>query len=260
MRVDVAVPSRASRVAMLLNSISDWARPSDAKLETLGEMDIGRAAALLLLLALLLFTPPGLRLVGSMVRPLSGGAVTVERLSGTFPNRLRAASVEIADAQGAWLRLTDIALDWSAFSALRNHIKVRDVTAARIAVLRRPVASEAEGGETPRIDVAHFRFGRIDIHAPVIGRQVALTAQGALEYTSRHQLSADVAASRLDNGDRYRIAGGIAQDVAQGAYRHPRKGPDGILGDLAGLPGLGRCKSASACRWRQNAPTPCPLR
>src|SRR5688572_9777009 len=198
----------------------------------------GAAATLLLLLGLLLFTPPGLRLVGSLVRPLSGGTVTVEQLSGTFPNRLRAASVEIADTQGAWLRLTDIALDWSAFSALRNHIEVRDVTAARITVLRRPVPSEAEDGETPRIDVAHFRFGRIDIHAPVIGRQTALTAEGALQYTSRHELSANVTASRLDNGDRYRIAGGIAQDVAQGGIAI-HEGPDGILGDLAGLPGLG---------------------
>jgi translocation and assembly module TamB len=198
----------------------------------------GAAGAALLLLALLLFTPPGLALVGRMVRPLTGGAVRIDHLSGTFPNRLRAASVEIADAQGVWLRLTDIALDWSAFSALRNHINVRDVTAARIAVLRRPIPSQSEGGETPRITVAHFRFARIVIQAPVIGRQAALTAQGALAYTSRHQLSADATASRLDNGDRYRIHGGIAQDVAQGSIAI-QEGADGILGDLAGLPGLG---------------------
>lgn len=198
----------------------------------------GVAGALLLLFAFLLFTPPGLSLVGRMVRPLTGGAVTVEQLSGTSPNRLRAASVEIADAQGVWLRLTGITLDWSAFSALRNHIKVRDVTAARIAVLRRHIPSDSQSGETPRIDVAHFRFARIDIQAPVIGRQVALTAQGALAYTSRHQLSADVTASRIDNSDRYRIDGGIAQDVAQGSIAI-QEGGDGILGDLAGLPGLG---------------------
>lgn len=198
----------------------------------------GVASALLLLLLLLLFTPPGLALVGRMVRPLTGGAVAVEQLSGTFPNRLRAASVEIADTQGVWLRLTGIALDWSAFSALRNHITVRDVTADRIAVLRRPIPSDSESSETPRIDVAHFRFTRIELHAPVIGRQVTLTAQGALAYTSRHQLSADVTLSRLDNGDRYRIDGGIAQDVAQGSIAI-QEGADGILGDLAGLPGLG---------------------
>lgn len=198
----------------------------------------GVAGALLLLLVLLLFTPPGLTLVGRMVRPLTGGAVTVEHLSGAFPNRLRAASVEIADAQGVWLRLTDIALDWSALSALRNRITVQQVTVARIAVLRRPVPSQSEGGETPRISVTHFRFGRIDIQAPVIGRQVALTAEGALGYTSLHQLSADVTASRLDNGDRYRITGGIAQDVAHGTVTI-QEGGDGILGDLAGLPGLG---------------------
>lgn len=198
----------------------------------------GAAGGVLLLLALLLFTSPGLTLVGRMAHPLTGGAVTVEGLSGTSPNRLRAASVEIADTQGVWLRITDVALNWSSLSALRNHIRVRDVTAARIAVLRRPIASDSEEGETPRITVAHFRFARIDIQAPVIGRQAALTAEGALAYTSRHQLSADVTASRLDNRDRYRIAGGIAQDVAQGSIAI-QEGADGILGDLAGLPGLG---------------------
>ena len=197
----------------------------------------GAAGAILLLLALLLFTPPGLALVGKMVRPLTSGTVTVGNLSGTFPNRLRAASVEISDSQGPWLHLTGITLDWSAFSALRNHIRVRNVTAAHIAVLRRPIPSESESGETPRIDIAHFRFTRIDIHAPVIGRQVALTAEGALAYTSRHQLSADITASRLDKDDRYRIAAGIAQDVARGSIAI-QEGADGILGDLAGLPGL----------------------
>ena len=199
---------------------------------------VGAAGGALLLFALLLFTPPGLALIGRMVHPLTGGAVTVEGLGGASPNRLSAASVEIADAQGAWLRLTNVTLDWSVFSALRDHIRVRDVTAERIAVLRRPIASDSEESETPRITVAHFRFTRIDIQTPVIGRQAALTAEGALAYTSRHQLSADVTASRLDNGDRYRIAGGIAQDVAQGRIAI-QEGADGILGDLAGLPGLG---------------------
>jgi translocation and assembly module TamB len=192
----------------------------------------------LLLLVLLLWSPPGLALVGRLVRPLSGGAVTVEGLSGFFPDRLRARAVTVSDAKSPWLRIENVSLDWSALAALRNHITVADVTAARAVLLRRPVPAATSGGTTPRIDVGHFSVARIDIAAPVIGHPVSLAAHGALHYVSRHQLQADLAISRLGNSDAYRVLGGIAEDVAQGDVT-VREGSDGILAKLLGLPGLG---------------------
>ena len=62
---------------------------------------LAAVGGLLLLLLLLLWTPPGLALVGRLVRPLSGGAVTVEGLSGFFPDRLHAKAVTISDAQNS---------------------------------------------------------------------------------------------------------------------------------------------------------------
>ncbi len=203
------------------------------------------AAALLLLLGLLFYTPPGLSLVARLVCVLSGGTVRITGLGGFFPNHLTAARVTVADSRGVWLAAEDIRLDWSALSAVFNHIDIDDVRAARIAVLRRPLPSTSQG-EGPGIDIAHLA-ARIDVAAALAGRAVSLSAEGRLRYLSLHDLSADLAIARLDNADRYRIDGGIVHDVARGRIAI-REGADGILGTLLGLPGLGPVNVAAEAR------------
>jgi translocation and assembly module TamB len=204
----------------------------------IGKWIAGGLGALALLVALLLYTPPGLTLVGRMISPLSGGAVRVEGLGGFFPNRLHAVRLTIADAGGVWLQIEQPSLRWSALSYVSNHIAVREISATRIAVLRRPIPSGAASGETPRLDIEKLSLPRIELAASVIGHAVGLSASGALHYTSIHQLQADLQIARAGNSDSYRMSGSIASDVAHGTVTI-REGDDGILGKLAGLPGLG---------------------
>ena len=75
----------------------------------------GSAAVLggaMLLLALLLFTPPGVALAGRLVAPLSGGAVRITALSGNWIGNVTASRVEVADDTGGWLRADQVALSW----------------------------------------------------------------------------------------------------------------------------------------------------
>ncbi|MCP5412620.1 MAG: translocation/assembly module TamB domain-containing protein [Alphaproteobacteria bacterium] len=195
------------------------------------------AGAVLLLLGLLFYTPPGLGLVARLVTPLSGGAVRVIGLGGFFPNHLTAARVTVADEQGVWLTVEDVDLHWSALSALFSHIAIDDARARRVAVLRRPVPSDSSG-ESPVIDIAHLSVPRIDLSAQAAGHAASVSAQGTLHYVSRHDLSADLTVARLDTDGAYRIDGGVIADVAHGRVTI-REGADGILGTLLGLPGLG---------------------
>ena len=198
---------------------------------------LGAAGGLFLLLGLLLFTSPGLAIVGTLVRPLTGGDVTVEGLSGSSPNHLQADAVIISDMQGPWLRIEKAALRWSALAALRNHIAIRDVTAARAVLLRRPVPSGRQS-EPTRFDIDHLTLPQMEIAPSVIGRPVTLAATGALHYLTLRQFNADLDVSRRGNRDHYRLAGGIDRDVAQGeAAIH--EGDDGFLAELLDLPGLG---------------------
>src|SRR5262245_8719378 len=114
---------------------------------------LGATGILVLALLFLLYTPPGLSLVGGLVAPLTSGQVRVSGLGGFFPGRLHATRVELADGKGVWLRVDDARLEWSALALLGNHVDVQRVSAARIAVLRRPLPSQEPGSETPRIDI-----------------------------------------------------------------------------------------------------------
>ncbi|HSM96209.1 MAG TPA: translocation/assembly module TamB domain-containing protein [Rhizomicrobium sp.] len=190
-----------------------------------------------LVLVSLLETVPGQSVVAWLITPLSGGSVTIEGLRGDLPNALRADTIEVRDAKGLWLRARNVSLDWSALAALNDHIAIRRVSASKIALLRMPV-SETSGGTAPRIDVGSLSISRIEIAEPVVGHPAVLTLSGSLHYLSRHQLSADVTVRQLDGGDRYRVAGNVTNDVANGAVAVSETGK-GILGALIGMPGLG---------------------
>jgi translocation and assembly module TamB len=194
--------------------------------------------AVVLALLLLFYTPPGLKIAGNLVAGLSGGAVRITGLSGLFPNHLRVARVEVADDQGVWLSIDQAALDWSALAMFSNHLAIDKVTADRVVVLRRPIPSGKSSGQGPRVDIAALELPRVEIGAPVIGHAAGLSASGAVHYSSRHDLNADLLVVRLGNADRYRIAGGITADIAHG-NASISEGADGILGKLVGLPGLG---------------------
>jgi translocation and assembly module TamB len=198
---------------------------------------LGAAGGLLLLLGLLLFTSPGLAIVGSLVRLLTGGDVTVEGLSGSSPNALQAELVVISDPQGPWLRIEKASLRWSALAALGNHIAIRDVTAARVVLLRRPAPSARESKPT-LFEIDRLSLPNVEIRPAVIGRPVTLGASGALHYLTLRQFAADLVISRRNRSDLYRIAGGIERDIARGNITI-REGEDGILAELMELPGLG---------------------
>jgi translocation and assembly module TamB len=192
---------------------------------------------LAVLLFLLLDTAPGLSVLASLITPLSGGEVTVHGLRGNVPNALHVDTLEVRDARGVWLRAENVSLHWSALAAIDNHIAVRQVSASKIVLLRMP-EPENTGGTTPQIDIDRLIVPRIEIDAPVVGHAAILMAKGSLHYLSWHQLSANLTVTQLDGNDRYRMTGGIRNDVATGTIAISENGK-GILGGLVGMPGLG---------------------
>jgi translocation and assembly module TamB len=199
---------------------------------------LGLFGTLALALLLLFYTPPGLLVMGRLIGQFSGGRVRVDGLAGVFPNRLRARRLDISDSRGTWLRAEQISLTWSALAMLRNHAAIDNVSVSRVTVLRRPIPSVRSEGQTPRVDIGHLSVSQIVLAPPVIGHAIALSAVGSLHYVSLHQLEADLLVLRIGSTDRYRIAGEIASDVIRGTVT-ASEGADGILGKLAGLPGLG---------------------
>jgi translocation and assembly module TamB len=196
----------------------------------------GTLGVITLALLVLMRTAPGHRAVEWLVARATGDTVRVTGLGGALPNHLKAARIELWDENGAWLRAQNIVLEWSAISAIFNHVSVRRVSASDVAVLRQPL-SDGSQTQTPRIDIDRLEFPRVALAAPIAGRPAQLSAQGRLAYVSRHDLSADLSITRAGSSDRYGIRGSITGDVAQGEAT-VSEGDDGILGALISLPGL----------------------
>ncbi len=77
----------------------------------------GIVAGLVVLLALILWTPPGHRLIEWVVDKATGGEVIVEGLGGALPGSATARKIELRDADGTWLRITDVQVAWSPLTA-----------------------------------------------------------------------------------------------------------------------------------------------
>ena len=201
----------------------------------------------------LLYTPPGHSIIASLIGDLSGGKVRIAGLRGNLPGAMHADSLEIADADGVWLRAEGLSLDWSAFQVLQNRYHITRITSGRVIVLRRP-RQETSTGENPQIDIDAVSLPRIEIAKAVIGRAALLGAQGAAHYTSLKKFSADLTVSRLDSNDRYRVNGGIDDAVATGTLSI-FEGPKGILGALLGFPGFAPINASATAGGSRTANT-----
>jgi translocation and assembly module TamB len=205
-----------------------------------------RAAAALIALPLALAalvlvggnTAPGRPIVARLVGIVSGGELKVFGLSGRFPDRLRAARMDIRDRQGVWARIADLRIDWSPLALLHGTVRIDRLRAARVAVLRRPVLAGGATALPMPVAIAALRVDRLDLAAPVAGAPAALGLAGHLRLVTFERGRIALAARRLDRPGYYRLAGAFAPTALalDLAVAEPERG---LVAALAGLPDLG---------------------
>jgi translocation and assembly module TamB len=100
----------------------------------------GLVAALVLAFAGLQ-TGPGQRALASLV---SSKDLEISGLSGFFPTDLQVAQVKLSDRDGAWLTVDDARLSWSFASLFSGRVRIDEVAARHIEVLRPPAPSETK--------------------------------------------------------------------------------------------------------------------
>jgi translocation and assembly module TamB len=136
-------------------------------------------AVLVLLLLVGANTPPGQTLIARLAPRLTGGLVTIEGLSGRFPDRLNAARLSLHDDKGIWATVDDLNLDWYPLRLLTGDIAVHRIAATKIAVLRSPESSGSSSGLQFAIDIDALHVGRLDIAPAVTGAAVSLALDGS---------------------------------------------------------------------------------
>ena len=100
---------------------------------------VGGLLVALVALFVLLQTPPGLRTVAHLV---SSNDLTVSGLGGFIPTDLQVKRVELHDKQGVWLSIDDARVRWSFASLFSGRVRVEELRAAKIDVVRPPLPSE----------------------------------------------------------------------------------------------------------------------
>ncbi|MDI2113333.1 translocation/assembly module TamB domain-containing protein [Commensalibacter nepenthis] len=90
-------------------------------------------------------TQKGQNYLASKIGELTNHTVIVSGLSGSFPNHLRVATIELQDPQkGVWLSLKQTELDWSLLALLSKEIHVDRLYAKEINVYDLPSPTEPE--------------------------------------------------------------------------------------------------------------------
>lgn len=210
---------------------------------------VGGLIVALVGLFVLLQTPPGLRTIASLV---SSSDLTVSGLGGFIPTDVQVKRVELRDKQGVWLSLDDARVRWSFASLFSGRVRVEELRAAKIDVVRPPAPSEEKASSSSSssfgipvgVDLRAFSVDDLHIGAALGGVDSQwklagsglLTADGSASHLKLDMDRTDGPTARLaaDLGfslDRFSVDGQItAEESTKG----------GVVAALIGRPDLDR--------------------
>lgn len=173
--------------------------------------------------------------------------VTITGFRGALSSEARIDQMTIADADGVWLTLEDLVLQWNRTSILRGAINVQQLRAGRVIVDRAPISDssgpspEAQPFSLPELPVSVslgvLQIDRIELNESFLGEPVVVSLSGSAALASGEG-QADVLATRLDGKEGvFQIDGSYANDSRVLALLlNLEEGPDGIAARLLDLP------------------------
>lgn len=195
------------------------------------------------------------RLTRFIENQLSGDArkVTIDGFEGALSARATIRRLAVADRQGDWLVLENVALDWNRARVLRGQIDITELTAGRIALLRQPVSApqppsaEAQPFALPDLPVSiqidAVRADRIELDDSILGEDLAATLSGAVTLADG-RLDAKLTAKRIDGKEGlFNLA--AAFDTASQRLAldlSAQEGPGGLVVTALGVPGAPQAK------------------
>jgi translocation and assembly module TamB len=123
--------------------------------------------------------------------------------------------VEVRDAQGAFLTIPSLTIDWRPFAYIHSKIDVREFTAPTMTFVRKPafkpVPSDPNAPILPDIDLSlrKLEVDRLFILPAVTGQRHVVSLKGSAEIADgRAQIDADAGALRaagISGGDRLHV-------------------------------------------------------
>ncbi|MGL4310519.1 MAG: translocation/assembly module TamB domain-containing protein [Paracoccaceae bacterium] len=177
-----------------------------------------------------------------------GRDVRIDGFAGALSARATMDRMTFSDANGIWLTLNDVTLDWNRSALLSGQVEVAELTAAEIIVARRPLpadglpAPEASAFALPDLPVSvqidTIRADRVSLGAGVIGPASELALEGTASL-AEGEGSARLTATRIDDirGD-LRLQGSFSNESRiLSLDLSLDEAAGGIAANLTGIPG-----------------------
>ena len=145
-----------------------------------------------------------------------GRQVTITGFSGALTSKAAIDQMTIADADGVWLTLNGVVLDWNRAALFSGEVSVNALTADEIIVARAPVADdsalpspEASGFSLPdlpvSVNIGRIAADRIELGAPLLGTPVEGTFEASMALAGGEG-QATLALDRTDVGPAGNVA------------------------------------------------------
>lgn len=180
-----------------------------------------------------------------------GRTVTITGFAGALSSRATMTEMTIADSEGVWITLKDVALEWNRSALLSGRISVNTLTAAEIIVARPPIR-EASGAVLPEaagfalpelpvsVEIGQIAAAKISLGAPVLGSPVEGRLDASLALIGGEG-AVDLLLERTDDGPAGRLA--LVASYANGSGQlaidlDAREAAGGVAATLLGLPGV----------------------
>lgn len=207
---------------------------------------LGSLVALLATISLIVLvgsnTNAGRHAIEQLTARLTSGRVRLSGLAGSFPTRIEAERLELADARGVWLTAERVELHWSPTALLFRHVDIDRLEIAHLDIERRPLpepSSEKENNQLPRVDLHRLVIGNLILEPALAGSRAALTLQATLHLVSLSDAAASLRAQRTDGpGGDYQLALRFDQARMDANLRLDEPA-GGALENLLQFPGLG---------------------
>lgn len=169
---------------------------------------LGTGVALVLSIAALM-TGPGQRTalkIAAWTASSPESAVTFGALEGGLFSDGRLDRIALADREGQWLEIRNVAFSWKPLALLWGRLHIDSLTVGAVDVARAPSPSGPKSSESTssgipliKLVLARFEVARIDIAESVLGEPLQLDARADAHLVDPAAgLSANIAVHRLD--------------------------------------------------------------
>lgn len=173
--------------------------------------------------------------------------VNIQGFKGALSSAASITSLTVSDADGVWLTLEDVILDWNRSALFAGRIDVEELSASRIIVARAPQseqsgpAAQATPFALPELPVSivlgALQIDRIELGDSFLGEELAFSLTGSASLADGEG-AANIAATRLDSVQGLFKVDGSYSNVSNvlGLNLNVNEGEDGIAARLLDIP------------------------